>query len=88
MDSGNNGIFNYFFREASAVVIVYDAAGVEVQREVLRTAGLVAQMPVLPRIVNGRAVVRFLDGLDLGPGYGYASLVDNRTGDATYVQER
>ena len=84
----NIGIFNYFFREASAVVIVYDAAGVEVQREVLRTAGLVAQMPVLPRIVNGRAVVRFLDGLDLGPGYGYASLVDNRTGDATYVQER
>lgn len=82
----NIGIYNYYFREARAEVIVYDAAGTEVQRETLQTVNGIAQMPVLPRITGGRALVVFLDGLDLGPGYAYASLVDSRTGDATYVQ--
>ena len=81
----NIGIFNDIFREATAEVVVYDAAGAEVQRELLRTLNSVAQMPVIPGIASGRAVVRFLDGLDFGPGHAYASLIDNRTGDATYV---
>ncbi len=79
----NIGIFNYFSQEAE--VIVYDATGTEIQRELLRTIGGIAQMPVVPRIVNGHAVVRFLDGLFFGPGRAYASLIDDRTGDATYV---
>ncbi len=81
----NIGVFNFFTREATAEVVVYDAAGIEVQRELLRTSHGVAQMTVLPRIASGRAVVRFLDGLDFGPGHAYASLIDERTGDATYV---
>lgn len=84
----NIGVFNYFAREARAEVIVYDASGTERQRAVLQTVNGVAQMPVLPQLTSGRAVVRFLDGLDLGPGYAYASLVDGRTGDATYVPGR
>ena len=70
--------------ETTAEVVVYDAAGVEVQREVLRTTDGVAQMPVVPGIASGSAVVRFLDGL--GPGHAYASLVDSRTDDATYIE--
>ncbi|HEX6640114.1 MAG TPA: hypothetical protein VF215_03335, partial [Thermoanaerobaculia bacterium] len=82
----NVGIFNYYAREATAEVVVYDAAGVEMQREVLRTVNGVAQMPVTAGVSGGRAVVRFLSGLDLGPGFGYASLIDGRTGDATYIR--
>lgn len=78
----NVGIFTS--AEATAEVIVYDAAGAEVQRAILQTVDGVAQMPVLPRIASGRATVRFLTGT----GHAYASLVDNRTGDATYVQGR
>jgi hypothetical protein len=70
--------------EASAEVIVHDASGAEVQRAVLQTVNGVAQLPVLPQIAGGRAVVRFM----AGTGHAYASLVDNRTGDATYVQGR
>jgi hypothetical protein len=53
----------------------------EVVRSTLSTDGGVAQFQVTQRIVNGRATVRFLGGT----GRAYASLVDNRTGDATYV---
>ena len=85
----NIGVFNYFAPETTAEVVVFDAAGAEVQREVLRTSEGVAQMAVAPRVTGGRAVVRFLDnGLELGRGHAYASLVDNRTGDATYVRGR
>ncbi|MDQ3281975.1 MAG: proprotein convertase P-domain-containing protein [Acidobacteriota bacterium] len=66
---------------AIAEVIVYDAAGAEVTRTILATSGGVAQTAVLSRVINGRAVVRFLEG----NGRAYASLVDNRTGDATFV---
>jgi len=66
---------------AFAEVIVYDAAGTEVTRTVLSTEGGVAQLQLTRRLVNGRATVRFLGGT----GRAYASLVDNRTGDATYV---
>jgi hypothetical protein len=62
-------------------VLVYDAAGTEVLRTMVSTEGGVAQLQLAQRIVNGRAVVRFLGGT----GRAYASLVDNRTGDATYV---
>jgi hypothetical protein len=82
----NIGIFSDLLRMAAAEVVVYDAAGIEVQREILHTINGVAQMAVVPRIVSGRAVVRFLDGLDLGPGHAYASLIDDRTGDATYIE--
>jgi hypothetical protein len=81
----NIGIFTSLTREATAEVIVYDAAGSEVQREVLSTVLGVAQMPVLPRITGGRAVVRFLGGPAVYPRYAYASLIDNRTGDATFI---
>ncbi|MFL6247095.1 MAG: proprotein convertase P-domain-containing protein [Thermoanaerobaculia bacterium] len=81
----NIGMFNYSGR---AEVIVYDAAGAEVQRDILIPDNGVAQMAVLPRIVNGRAVVRFIDGPERGHAQAYASLIDNRTEDATYVQAR
>jgi subtilisin-like proprotein convertase family protein len=70
--------------ETTAEVVIYDAAGTEVQRAILQGSNGVAQMPVLPRIAGGRAVVRFLSGR----GHAYASLVDGRTGDATYVNGR
>jgi hypothetical protein len=83
----NIGIFNSSSRSTAAEVVVYDAAGIEVQREILRTINGVAQMLVVPQITSGRAVVRFLDGPDFGPGrQAYASLIDDRTGDATYIE--
>lgn len=66
---------------ARAEVVVFDARGAEVLRSVLETEGGVAQLQLVQRIVNGRATVRFL----AGNGRAYASPVDNRTGDATYV---
>jgi subtilisin-like proprotein convertase family protein len=80
----NIGIFNDSLR-TTAEVVVYDAAGTEVQREILSTINGIAQMPVVPGIASGRAVVRF-DALDLRPGHAYASLIDDRTGDATYIE--
>ena len=65
---------------ATAEAIVYDAAGVEVERHELATAGGLAQAPVLARVTNGRAVVRFTSG----SGAAYASLVDTASGDATF----
>jgi subtilisin-like proprotein convertase family protein len=67
---------------AVAQVVVYDASGTEVQRTFLSTGGGVAQTAVLPQLVSGRALVEFL----AGTGRAYASLIDNGTGDATYVQ--
>jgi subtilisin-like proprotein convertase family protein len=78
----NIGIVSYV-NETTAEVVVYDAAGVQLQRAVLSTTDGVAQMPVVPRIARGRAMVRFVEGL--GPGHAYASLIDDRTGDATYI---
>jgi subtilisin-like proprotein convertase family protein len=67
---------------AIAEVIVYDSGGAEVERRTLATERGVAQMPVLAHVVNGRAVVRFLSGR----GRAYASLIDNGTADATFVE--
>ncbi|HKR66278.1 MAG TPA: proprotein convertase P-domain-containing protein, partial [Thermoanaerobaculia bacterium] len=66
---------------AVAEVIVYDSAGAEVERRTLATNESVAQMPVLARVIGGRAVVRFVSG----HGHAYASLIDNGTADATFV---
>lgn len=77
----NIGIFSDFLNDVTAEIVVYDSAGHEVQRGFLSTFLGTAQMPVLPGIASGRAVVRFLDGR----GHAYASLIDDRTGDATYV---
>ncbi|HEU4887185.1 MAG TPA: proprotein convertase P-domain-containing protein, partial [Thermoanaerobaculia bacterium] len=78
----NVGIFSD--DEALAEVIVHDSAGVEVLRAFLPTFNGIAQLAVRTPVVSGRAVVRFLSGT----GHAYASLVDNRTGDATYVPGR
>ncbi|HYO78154.1 MAG TPA: hypothetical protein VE010_16965, partial [Thermoanaerobaculia bacterium] len=66
---------------AMAQVVIYDAAGAEVSRTTLSTSGGVAQTAVLTPVIGGRATVRFT----AGRGRAYASLVDNSTGDATYV---
>jgi len=66
---------------AVAEVRVLDATGAPVETFVLRTEGGVAQVPVSAAVVHGRAVVTFLEGT----GRGYASLIDRRSLDATYV---
>lgn len=67
---------------AVAEVVVFDSAGVEIQRESLVTVGGIVQRRVVsPRAIGARAVVRFL----AGTGRAYASLIDNRTGDATFI---
>jgi subtilisin-like proprotein convertase family protein len=78
----NIGIFNFNFHETIADVVVFDSAGVEVQRERLTTFDRIAQVPILPGIVRGRAFISFVTG----EGYAFASLVDERTGDATYIE--
>lgn len=69
---------------ALALAIVYDAAGRELLRQTLSTDGGFAQFTVPLPVTSGRALVQFL----AGTGNAYASLIDNRTGDATYVQGR
>lgn len=69
-------------QEVRAMVVVYDSSGVEAERMLLATAGGVAQGPVRAAVTGGRAVVHFLQGR----GRAYASLVDNGTGDATFVE--
>jgi subtilisin-like proprotein convertase family protein len=66
---------------AVAEVVIHDAGGNEVTRSTLATTGGIAQMAVTPRITHGRAVVRFVEGR----GRAYASLIDSRTSDATFV---
>lgn len=67
--------------QARAEVTIYDASGVVVATMMLQTAGGLDQAAVLPRVVRGRARVRF----ELGRGRAYASLVENSTGDPTYI---
>ena len=66
---------------AVAEVIVFDAAGREVERHRLETPGGIAQEPVAAPLTEGWALVRMISG----SGRGYASIIDRRTGDATYV---
>ena len=67
-----------------AEVVVYDSAGAELQRFSLATAAGIAQNLVRANVTGGRATVTFLSG----EGSAYASLVDNRTGDATFIEGR
>lgn len=67
--------------EAIAEVVTFDAGGTEISRDVLGTRGGLAQFAVLEPVRGGRATVRFVEG----GGRAYASLIDNRTQDATYV---
>jgi subtilisin-like proprotein convertase family protein len=69
---------------AIADVIVYDSSGAEVERQTLATSGGVAQTAVRTRVAAGRAVVRFRTG----HGRAYASLIDNGTSDATFIESR
>jgi hypothetical protein len=69
-------------REAAvADAIVYDAAGIEIERHTLATPGGLAQVAVTKLVTGGRAVVRFREGA----GVAYASVIDLRSGDATFV---
>lgn len=63
---------------AAAELLVYDAAGVQTQRRTLATNGGFVQTPIAR---GARAVVRFLSGR----GRAYASVIDTRTGDATFI---
>ncbi len=62
---------------AAAEVLVYDAAGTELERYVLATNGGVAQIRVNARVADGRARVRFTSGT----GRAYASVLGS---DATF----
>jgi subtilisin-like proprotein convertase family protein len=66
---------------AAAEVIVTNAAGGELERHTLATNDGFVQVRVASRITGGRAVVRFTSG----QGRAYASLIDNRSGDATFI---
>jgi hypothetical protein len=66
--------------ETLAEVALYDAVGNEVSTGYLSTGGGVSQFMVNQSVVNGRARVRFL----YGHGRAYASVIDTRTGDASY----
>jgi subtilisin-like proprotein convertase family protein len=63
---------------AVAEVTVYDSEGRVVEQRLLDTPRGLAQMAVTQRVVNGRALVRFLSGT----GRAYASMIDNATGDS------
>ncbi|HJQ40657.1 MAG TPA: proprotein convertase P-domain-containing protein [Thermoanaerobaculia bacterium] len=63
---------------ALAEVTVYDSEGRVVDQRLLFTPRGLAQTAVTPRVVNGRALVRFLSGT----GRAYASTIDNATGDS------
>jgi subtilisin-like proprotein convertase family protein len=69
---------------AAAECIIYNAAGVEVERHVLVTQRGLAQVPVRARVANGRAEVVYITG----GGRAYASVIDGRTGDATFFAGR
>ena len=62
-------------------IAVFNAAGVEIEHHVLAAGPGLVQMPVRSRVAGGRAAVLFRTGA----GYAYASLIDRRTEDATFV---
>lgn len=66
---------------AVAEVVVFDASGAQLERQTLSTSGGIAQTRVNVPVTNGRAEVRFV----AGGGQAWASLIDNGTGDATFV---
>jgi len=66
---------------AAAEVVLYDATGAEVERHSLSTGGGFVQVAVGAAVEGGRAVFRFS-----GPGRAYGSLIDRRSGDATFLR--
>jgi subtilisin-like proprotein convertase family protein len=68
---------------ATAEIVIYDAKGAEVERHVLFTSGGFAQTSVMTSVINGRAVVRFLEG----SGRGYVSLIEVLSSDATFFSD-
>jgi subtilisin-like proprotein convertase family protein len=68
--------------EAVAEAIIYDGAGNEIERLILVTDRGAAQAPVSARVSAGRALVRILSGR----ARAYASVIDNRSGDATFLK--
>jgi subtilisin-like proprotein convertase family protein len=77
----NIGIFNSFDQPVDAVVTILDSAGNIVQTEHLTTFDRIAQVPVIPGLVHGRAEISF----PTDEGHAFVSLIDTRTGDATYI---
>ena len=67
---------------ASALIeiSIFNAAGAEIERHTLTAGTGIVQVPVRSRVIGGRAAVL----LRTGQGHVYASLIDNRTGDATF----
>lgn len=68
--------------EAVAEAVIYDDAGAEIERLVLVTERGVAQAPVAAAVPVGRALVRIFSGR----ARAYASVIDNRSGDATLIK--
>jgi hypothetical protein len=68
--------------EATAEVLVFDAAGNEVERHLLATAFGLAQTAVARPVTGGRALVRVLSGR----ARAWASVIDDRSGDAAFVE--
>jgi subtilisin-like proprotein convertase family protein len=68
--------------EAVAEAIVYDGAGNEIERLILVTNKGAAQAAVSAPVSASRALVRILTGR----ARAYASVVDNRSGDATFIK--
>ena len=66
-----------------AEVVIYDSAGEIIDLRVVRQKAGLTQFPITQRIVGGWAVVRFRDG---NRGQAYSSIVDRRSGDATFVE--
>ncbi|HUP62837.1 MAG TPA: proprotein convertase P-domain-containing protein [Thermoanaerobaculia bacterium] len=71
-------------RPVYADVTVYDSAGRSIQHDVLLGDHGFAQVAVRVPVTNGHAVVRWRGNA----GYAYASMIDNATGDATYIPGR
>ncbi|HYC88139.1 MAG TPA: proprotein convertase P-domain-containing protein [Thermoanaerobaculia bacterium] len=61
-------------------ITIFNAAGAEIEHYTVAAGPGIVQLPVRSRVSGGRAQVLFRSG---GGGV-YASLIDNRTGDATF----
>jgi subtilisin-like proprotein convertase family protein len=61
-------------------VTIYNAAGAELESHTIAAGPGVVQVPVRSRVTGGRAALMFRTG---GGGV-YGSLIDNRSGDATF----
>ncbi|HVE72351.1 MAG TPA: proprotein convertase P-domain-containing protein [Thermoanaerobaculia bacterium] len=67
--------------QSRAELRIYNAAGAQVGQHILSMPAGWFHVPVVARVSGGRAVVHFTHG----SGRAYASLIDRRSGDATFV---